>query len=221
MGYRTYLAVLKKKEYNKIKKFNKEQWYKYNNKSLDDWVSVRKIGEPIYELGKYVEQFDRKLFKPVFLNKKLQEEYEEEHDFYKVGPEFLKAIINRYSENVRSYYSDMTNVFYKEGKCISDFYNSKKYDWVDEKCIFDFSKITEEEQTTIYQCIKHVADMGREWGVNSYPGQNDRRPYILKKDSSKDSSIVSSWKYEYEIFELVRIYNSFNWKKNVMIYYGY
>ena len=33
--------------------------------------------------------------------------------------------------------------------------------------------------------------------------------------------ITTSWKYEYGIFELVRIYKSFDWKKNVMIYYGY
>ena len=35
------------------------------------------------------------------------------------------------------------------------------------------------------------------------------------------NSITSSWKYEYAIFELVRIYKSFDWKRNVMIYYGY
>lgn len=219
MGYRTYLAILPKKKYNKIKRYNKKEWYKYNNVSLDenDWVGVWEIGEPIYELGKYVKPFDKKLFKPVFLNKQLQAEYEENHDFYKVSPKFLKEIINRYTENIRSYYSDIINIFYKDEKCISDFYNSKNYDWINNKCTFDFSKITDEEQTALYKCIKHVLDMGKEWGMGSYPKQSNRNPYILKKDSS----IISSWKYEYEIFELVRIYNYFNWKKYVMIYYGY
>jgi uncharacterized protein YwgA len=217
MGYRKYLATLSKKKYNKIKKFNKNEWYKYNNISLDDWVGVWEIGESIYELGKCVESFDKKLFKPVFLNKKLQSEYEDEYDFYKVGPKFLEAIINRYSENIRLHYSNMTDAFYKDGKCISDFYNSKKYDYINKKCIFDFSKITEEEQYAIYQCIDHVINMAQEWGINSYSGQENKKPFILKKGID----IVSSWKYEYEIFELVKIYNSFNWKKNIMVYYGY
>ena len=63
MGYRNYLAKLSKKEYNKIKKYNKKQWYKYNNTPLDDWVGVWKIGKPIFELGKYVNSFDEKLAK--------------------------------------------------------------------------------------------------------------------------------------------------------------
>jgi Ni,Fe-hydrogenase I large subunit len=217
MGYRNYLAKLSKKEYNKIKKYNKKQWYKYNNTPLDDWVGVYKIGKPIVELGKYVNSFDEKLFNPVFLNEKLQKNYEDNSELYIVGKRFLEILIDRYAENIRSNYSNMINIFYKDGKCISDFYNSKKYDWIDNKCTFDFSKITDEEQTALYNCINHLLDMGREWGICSYPNQSNRNPYILKKDSL----IISSWKYEYAIFELVRIYNSFNWKKCVMIYYGY
>lgn len=39
-------------------------------------------------------------------------------------------------------------------------------------------------------------------------------------DDGKDE-VTSSWKYEYSIFELVRIYKSFDWENNVMIHYGY
>jgi hypothetical protein len=40
-------------------------------------------------------------------------------------------------------------------------------------------------------------------------------------DLNRDDEVTTSWKYEYAIFELVRIYKTFDWKKNVMIYYGY
>ena len=40
-------------------------------------------------------------------------------------------------------------------------------------------------------------------------------------DTPENPKLVSSWKYEYEVFELVRIYKTFDWKRNVMIYYGY
>ena len=40
-------------------------------------------------------------------------------------------------------------------------------------------------------------------------------------DLTEGDAITTSWKYEYGIFEMIRIYKSFDWKKNVMIYYGY
>lgn len=42
--------------------------------------------------------------------------------------------------------------------------------------------------------------------------------YNLKKNSDK---IVDSWFYEYAIFELVRIYKSFNPETEVVVYYGH
>lgn len=44
-------------------------------------------------------------------------------------------------------------------------------------------------------------------------------PYDLGRED--DPSITTSWKYEYAVFELVRIYKSFDWENNVMVYYGY
>lgn len=43
------------------------------------------------------------------------------------------------------------------------------------------------------------------------------KPYNL--DLNNDV-IVDSWKYEYVIFELVRIYKSFDWDNYLLIYYG-
>lgn len=41
-------------------------------------------------------------------------------------------------------------------------------------------------------------------------------------DLNKDNpSISTSWKYEYIVFELVRIYKSFDYKNNILIYCGY
>lgn len=57
--------------------------------------------------------------------------------------------------------------------------------------------------------IEHIRSMRTEWTCLT--------PYNLKNGDN----ITTSWKYEYAIFELVRIYKSFDWKRNVMIYYGY
>jgi hypothetical protein len=58
--------------------------------------------------------------------------------------------------------------------------------------------------------IKHARDMLFEW--------DKMEPYSLDIDSPK---IVSSWKYEYEIFELVRIMKTFDWENDVLVYYGH
>ena len=45
----------------------------------------------------------------------------------------------------------------------------------------------------------------------------DFKPYDLNEEKN---CIVTSWKYEYSIFELVRILKSFDWKNDVLLYVG-
>jgi hypothetical protein len=40
-------------------------------------------------------------------------------------------------------------------------------------------------------------------------------------DLESGDEVTTSWKYEYAIFELVRIYKTFDWENDIMIYYGY
>jgi hypothetical protein len=55
---------------------------------------------------------------------------------------------------------------------------------------------------------EHALSMAREWSSHL-------TPYSLDGDE-----MVSSWKYEYVIFELVRIYREFDWENDVLIYTG-
>jgi hypothetical protein len=96
-------------------------------------------------------------------------------------------------------------------KCIFLDSVEKTYEMSKDKYIFDFSKITEEQQTCLYEIIEHVNQMRHEWKNNDYP------PFKLRSGDE----VTTSWKYEYIIFELVRLYKTFDWKKNVLVYYGY
>jgi hypothetical protein len=211
MGYRNYLGSLPKREYNKIKKFSLKELYEYKNEEWSDdpynkpgHVGVYDIAyNEHYELGKYIDSFDKKFFKPVFKNKETQKHYVEEHDFFVVQKEFVEELINDYSEKVKNRYKELLNPFFSEkGDVISDFLKKEN------------SPITEEERKQIYLLISHVKDMAMEWGVTSF--LKNILPYDLEGEN-----LISSWKYEYEIFELVRLYKTFDWKRNVMIYYGY
>jgi hypothetical protein len=212
MGYRNYLGSITKKEHNKIKKFTRAQLYEYKNEPYDEndpydtgYVGVYDVctdSKYLYELGKYVDQFDKKFFKPVFLNKDLQKWYEEEHDFYIVGKEFVEEVIKNYTEKVRTYYREMFAPFCNDiGKGFS---------------LPDYDKVTKEDLQKMYIIIDHARSMACEWGVTSFIG--DMNPLDMDPENEK---ITTSWKYEYELFELVRIYKTFDWKNKIMIYYGY
>jgi hypothetical protein len=223
MGYRTYIGSMPKREYNKIKSMSREQLIEHYKLEVEEdenylGMGVYDFGECLYEFGKYTDfEPPKKSIKTFFKNKELNKYFTEEHDFNIVTKEFLEYIIESYKKRISDYYNDMMNpffevkngVFEREKPC--EFLNSIKtdYKYPENDITFDFTKITQQEQNALFKIIEHVRSMRTEWTCLT--------PYNLENGDS----ITSSWKYEYGIFELVRIYKSFDWKRNVMIYYGY
>ncbi len=223
MGYRTYIGSMPKREYNKIKSFTKIELFNFykESKELEDendfYIGVYEYGKELHEFGKYTDfKPPAKSLKSFFKKKELKERYEE-YDFYIVTPEFVAYIIDGYKERIAKYYNDMIMPFLvKQDEFYgledkSSFLESAKtiYAYPENKYEFDFTKITSDQQTALYNIIDHVRSFRTEW--------THLTPYNLKNGEN----ITGSWKYEYAIFELVRIYKSFDWKRNVMIYYGY
>lgn len=209
MGYRNYIGSLPKKEYNKIKRFTVQELFEYKGETFDEdfsdgWVGPYNIVSTVHhELGKYVDPFPKEYFKPVFKNKETQKHFTQEHDFYIVGEEFVKAVIDYYTEKVQTYYQKYLDHFFEGTDAKAEFMKTKGV------------TPTPEEIGGIYQVIDHVRSMAMEWGVSGWI--EDQRPYSL--DPKRE--LVSSWKYEYSIFNLVLLYRTFDWKRNIMIYYGY
>lgn len=217
MGYRTFIGSMPKKEYNKIKSLDTNGLFEFykESKQLEDvddfYIGVYKYGKELYEFGKYSDfNPPKKSFKPFFKNQELKNRYEE-YDFHIVTKEFLECLIETYKTRVANYYNKIAKPFIRNQEKESEFFNSVKtiYKMPDDGYEFDLTKITAEEQTSIYNVIKHVLDFRTEWC--------DLTPFNL----AGGEEITTSWKFEYAIFELVRIYKSFDWKRNVMIYYGY
>jgi hypothetical protein len=226
MGYRNYIGFIPKREYNKIKSLTLpelDKFYNIDNDSSDEddynHLSVYEFGKELHELGKYCNFNPPKTsIKPFFKNKELQKYYESDHEINVVTKEFLTYIIDSYREQIKTYYNEMIMPFLTEIRTDNggrdknaSFLTSVKIDYGIEtdNYKFDFTLITDEEQTALYKIIQHVRSMRFEWVQLS--------PYDLEDGDN----ITKSWKYEYVIFELVRIYKNFDWKRNVMIYYGY
>lgn len=217
MGYRTYIGKLSKSEYDEVKDLTKEELFKrFNEEQEDGWVGPYEIAKILYEFGKYTEFDDNKFYKPFFTNEDLQNWYVEEHDFWVVGKDYLEHIINYYRDKIRTYYKEMLEPFHTENELTSKFLNSikKHYGYSKDKYTFDLSLITDEEQTALFKLIEHIRSMGREWGAYSFLNM---QPYDLEDGPE----VTTSWKYEYNIFELVRIYKTFDWENDILVYYGY
>ncbi len=210
MGYRNYLGSLPKKEYNKIKRMTLKELYEFKNEEWSDdphdrdgHVGVYDVAyNTHYELGKYVDQFPKKFFKTVFKNKETQKHFTEEHDFYVVEKEFVEELIKYYTGIIQKYYKDMLDPFFEGTEAKSGFMKTED------------TPMTKEEISGVYRLIDHVRSMAMEWGVAGW--FEDMLPYKLDSEE-----LVSSWKYEYAIFNLINLYKTFDWKRNVMIYYGY
>ncbi len=87
------------------------------------------------------------------------------------------------------------------------------------------------ETYTPEQMKHHFHEKMEEWGnMTDILGMTDIAPekaaainaqhYPYNMDVTREG-LVSSWLYEYEIFELVLLYRMFNWDKNVLIFYGW
>lgn len=216
MGYRTYIGSLNKTEYNKIKDMSLDELmdYKCKDKDPDDrYIGVYDIcDKELCEFGKYTEFDDAKYYTDVFTNIQTNEHFTDEHDFWIVGKDFLALIIEHYRKRVAKMYEDLlVNLNYRSKSKFLDSIKTEpdKNDFLKDKYSADFSLLTSDELHDIISMINHVRSMGTEWL------QLD--PYNLEKGDE----ITTSWKYEYSIFELVRIYKHFDWDNNVMIYYGY
>jgi len=216
MSYRTYIGFMPKREYNKIKSMTEQQLVEFYSIEVDEknrwYKGVYEYGKKLYEFVKYTDfNPPKKSLKPFFKNKELMDKHyhKSEYHFYVVTKEFLEYIIERYKQRIVDYYNKMLNPVFKDK---NGFFETKKieYEYPDNNITFDFSKITPKEQNALNEIIQHVHDMSIEWTHLTPFELNDQRP-----------EITHSWKYEYAIFELVRIYKYFDWKKNVMIYYGY
>lgn len=139
----------------------------------------------------------------------------QEHDFYIVDKDFMKAVIDRYNNYIKDYYNKMYMPFFPERFKSSEFLNTEKRklnedsEELEFNYSFDFNKITQPEISAFREIIEHVKNMRTEWCRLT--------PYDL--DSGE--AVTTRWRYEYAQFELIRIYKTFDWENNLMIYYGY
>lgn len=96
-------------------------------------------------------------------------------------------------------------------KIIRDYFIGLSEDINDAKRHFD-EKIREWSMFSDYTDCSGLSESAKE-NLNTL-----QLPYSLSLGTNE---IVSSWRYEYAIFELVRFYKTFDWENNYLIFYGW
>jgi len=121
---------------------------------------------------------------PFFKNKDTQKYYNSDHEIMIIEKDFVKNVIEHYTNKVKNYYKELLKDI--------DIKNKDTF-----------------TQDNFYKLWEHINSFNSEWNMLT--------PYDLEKGDE----VTNSWKFEYEIFELIRIYKHFNYKKNLLVYYGW
>ena len=183
MGYRNKIALLNVKTYNNIK----DKTYQEIAKKYGDgkYVGCYQIAKEVYEIGKYWEHdFLNKYKKNIFAKKATNRRFNEESEFYIIGKDGLKAIIDSYHKKIAEYYKSILKPDPRD---------------------VELGLHTKPEE--------HIKNQLKEWD-----NQFNIKPYNLSLDKDE---IISSWKYEYSIFELVRIYKTVDESKQLICLTGW
>lgn len=203
MGYRQYFYKLEKEKVNEIQDLTEESFTKWVKENKDVEYDLDELGiYPLYNLGeeffgfgKYYENAleVQRLGEPLFRDLNLQKQYEEEEPFI-VGKDALLNVIEFQRKLIVKYYTRILNPTEE-----------------DLESIYYIGKTSEDKMR------EHMESMLKEWESNFLP-EGVFMAYDLDEDTEE---ITKSWKYEYSIFELVRLYKYTDWDKYCLLFMGW
>lgn len=200
MSYNSYLYSIDKSKYNNICDLSMPDFYKLNSEPVfpDGYISGSEIGDEVYYLGSaYFDDFIENI---------------------KSDPDSdpnIKHYQNFFSDKkLNKIYNEETELYLIEKEFleliiesyriyINNYYSNML------KTITS-SGITEISEKNLSTICNHIRSMSFEW-------IGKEGPYKL---SNLTDSITTSHKYEYAIFELIRIYKTFDWENKNMFFYG-
>lgn len=88
---------------------------------------------------------------------------------------------------------------------------------IKENIINYYKSLLKGDDTTRYAMMRtHVEETIREW-------EPEYRPDIMGpiNFNQNDKKLTNSWRYEYSIWELVKLYKSFDFEKNTLLFVGW
>ena len=207
MGYRHYFYLVEKEEVEKVRRMNYDELFDYakNKKCAAEdedgkWIDFIDKNfmnkKEIFEFGKlYYDNTAERIYStgiPLFENKETQDEFSD-YVPYIVGKSGLEMAIQIYKEKILKYFKSLVT---KE--CAS-------------RGIVEFT--VKPEDLKVAEVCQEIEGKISRW--SNFFGCCP----INMNESSE--SITNSWLFEYNIFELVRLYKSIDWDKYDILFYGW
>ncbi len=207
MSYRIYLVSIPRNRYIKIKDLNKRQFIRKFKLQKDECgkynVDIHKIfNQELFNFGSSVSYDCQETAESLFSQKDTRDLVDDEY--------YNLRVLTK---------EDFANLIEQERKIVAEHYHKMLEPFIvtypDEREWYDLRlDFTKGKQYEFDSFRNWLSSKYREWN----PLLKHSKPYNLDDEHKQ---CVSSWKREYAIFELVRIYKSFNWKHNVMVIYGW
>lgn len=205
MEYKECLGFIPKKEYKKIRKLSQKQLLKYyvlEEKGLHYlpcriFVTIRCIAKA----QDFILSVYNKNTKTFFKHKSMNY-FDEDHVLKIVTKEFLENLIEQYRQGIAEEYHFSIKSFAPEDTGFGNVFKSV------EKEDFDFSKITQNQINALNKMIFKAMYLHDNWGNKSFYSLDDKTIYLTNETS------------EHEIFQLINLYKTFNWEKNIMVYHA-
>lgn len=203
MGYRNYIGTFDNVKHNAIKDMTLaelKKWYttatgKTVDGEYDPSIRPYDIANKRYELGKYCElEFLTPEETRVFTHDECEQYFNEEDELKIIGKKGFEAIIEDYRQKISKHFNDLVAQIDRE----------EPADEIDIKL------------GLVPSIDKHIKDKAKEWGENC--DKYKLFPYNL---SLQSENVVGSWKYEYAIFDLVRLYKSIDWENEQVLIMGW
>ena len=211
MGYRQYFYEVDKSIVDGIRKCKTEEElydfcikngikcdkYEYDGK-VEYYLPVYKLGKELFEFGKYYENSDE-LYKhgdSLFTSTELNERYQD-YGAIVCDENAILCAIEWQKQHIINMYENLVNNTFEE--------TLERYNYPSD---------IDEKELHYQRLLRHCKDHLRWWK----PEFGDYT--AIDTDKSKDN-LADSWLYEHTIFDLVRIYKTFDWENKCLLFCGW
>ena len=223
MGYRQYILRIEKEKVNEIRHLSlqelKEKFkgigdvVEYDDYSPAGYLSIHELFkamgvERLFELGKYFDaETEQNITEaPLFTSKDMQDEYSD-YGIALLNESAFLTIANHFESNVKNHFELLLTDKFMIDEFEEDPWEANPI--VDGLSFADADKILENKYVT-KRIILDFISKKRKWD----------RDIVLNKDK-EHPSLSRSLLYEYEVFDMLRLYKESDYEKYAYILYGY
>jgi hypothetical protein len=214
MGYRADLYIIDNKDLKDLRSISKKRLFQ-EMEADDDFIYRLDIlnhfnAKEIYSLGEPNWGIEFEVYlKPLFKNKLLHEYYNSDNDMMILTKEGLRFLIDFYHNKVNIFYKKQAKLTNTIVELISEIKKTKGKTIKKEKV----NKIISDSYSDEFYFSREILNLNANTKGMEYEWEKDYKPYNLEGEKISDS-----WKYEYAIFELVRLYKTIDFKNKTLIY---